>query len=42
MSLIEKEPAHQIVNIWKEYHEARVSNTADVLDKDQYTHIVNK
>lgn len=42
MSLIEKEPTHKIKDIWKEYHEPRVANTADVLSKDQYNHIVNK
>lgn len=31
MSLIEKEPAHVVRDIWKQYHEPRVANTADSL-----------
>ena len=29
-------------DIWIQYHEPRVSNTADILEKDKYLHIVNK
>ena len=42
MSLIEKEPAHTVRNIWMEYHEPRVANTADVIEKEKYLHLVNK
>lgn len=42
MSLIEKEPEHVIRNIWMDYHEPRVANTADVITKDQYLHLTNK
>ena len=42
MSLIEREPAHVIKDIWLQYHEPRISNSADVIEKDKYLHIVNK
>lgn len=42
MSLIEREPAHVIQNIWKEYHEGRIANNSDTLTKDQFSHLTNK
>ena len=42
MSLIEKEPPHVVKDIWLQYHEPRVANSADVIEKEKYYHIVNK
>lgn len=42
MSLIEKEPPHQVKEIWKEYHKQRHQNIADVLTKDEHVAIRRK
>lgn len=42
MSMIEKEPTHQIENIWKEYHSARISNVCNVLSKEKYQTFLQK
>ena len=31
-----------IKSIWQEYHEPRVSNTADIIDKEKFLHLTNK
>lgn len=42
MSMIEREPTHQIKNIWEDYHAPRIANTATVMQKDMYLHIKSK
>ena len=42
MSLIEREPVHVVKDIWHQYHEPRLANTSDILEKEKYLHIVNK
>lgn len=36
MSLIEKETPDKIKQIWQEYHQHKISNTATVMDKHKY------
>lgn len=36
ISMIEREPAHQVESIWKDYHSPRINNTCSVLDKEKY------
>ncbi len=42
MSLIEKEPPHQVKEIWQEYHKLRPQNIADVLTKEEHLAIRRK
>ena len=36
MSMIEREPSHKIREIWKQYHQERHQNVAEVLNKDEF------
>ncbi len=42
MSLIEKEPPHQVKEIWKQYHDQRHQNIADSFTKDEHITIQKK
>lgn len=42
LSMIEREPVHQVESIWKEYHSARISNTSSVLSKQKYQFFCNR
>ena len=42
MSLIEREPAASIENIWQDYHRDRANNIAGVLPKHKFEHLNNK
>ncbi len=42
MSMLEREPSHQITEIWKEYHKERPANIAGSLEKHQYTFLLDR
>jgi hypothetical protein len=42
MSMIEREPPHKVKDIWKEYHNPRINNTATSLDKHKYEFLNNR
>lgn len=42
MSLIEREPVHQVQKIWKEFHESKEGTIGYDVDKDSFSMMLKK